>query len=77
MSKRILITGASSGLGLSHAVYLTSRGYDIIGTSRKSEELSIEVLRDRFLTDHTKFRFIDKAKIKIEPRKIIVPKKII
>lgn len=77
VSKRILITGASSGLGLSHAVYLASQGYDIIGTSRKSEELSIELLKDRFLTDHTRFRFIDKAKTKIEPGKIVVPKKVI
>ena len=77
MSKRILITGASSGLGLSHSIYLRSRGYEIIGTSRKPEKLSKEVLKKRFLTDHTKFRFTDKAKTKIEPGKIVVPKKII
>lgn len=77
MSKTILITGASSGLGLSHAIYLTSQGYNIIGTSRKSEELKIEELKNRFLTDHTRFRFTDKARTKIEPGKVSVPKKII
>lgn len=77
MSKRILITGASSGLGLSHSIYLRSRGYEIIGTSRKTEELNKEVLKKRFLIDHTKFQFIDKGKTKIQPGKIIAPKEII
>ncbi|MFX1516208.1 MAG: SDR family NAD(P)-dependent oxidoreductase [Promethearchaeota archaeon] len=77
MPKKILITGASSGLGLSHSIYLGSRGYEIIGTSRKAEELNKEVLKKRFLIDHTKFQFIDKEKTIIQPGKIIAPKEII
>jgi short-subunit dehydrogenase len=75
--KRILITGASSGLGLSHAIYLASKGYNIIGTSRNPEEINRNQLKSRFLIDHTKFRYIDKAKTKIKPSKILAPKKLI
>lgn len=77
MSKRILITGASSGLGLSHAIYLTSRGHEIIGTSRKAEKINLQQLKKQFLTDHTKFSYITNSKTKVKPGKIQAPKKII
>lgn len=68
-----MITGASSGLGLSHAIYLASKGYKIIGTSRKPEEINKNLLKNRFLIDHTKFKYTNKAKTKIEPGKIRAP----
>lgn len=37
MSKVILITGASTGLGESMATYLTQRGYKVYGTSRQAD----------------------------------------
>ncbi|MFX0122543.1 MAG: SDR family NAD(P)-dependent oxidoreductase [Candidatus Hodarchaeota archaeon] len=77
MSKRILITGASSGLGLSHAIYLTSQGNSIVGTSRNPEKLSNKQLKNRFLIDHTKFKYIDKAKTKIQAGNVRAPKKLI
>ncbi|GAA4462865.1 SDR family oxidoreductase [Nibrella saemangeumensis] len=38
MSKVILITGASTGLGESMAIYLAQRGYKVYGTSRQADE---------------------------------------
>ena len=37
MSKVVLITGASSGLGLTTALYLHKKGHTVYGTSRKPE----------------------------------------
>lgn len=38
MSKTVLITGGSSGLGKSIGEYLTSKGYQVYGTSRSPEQ---------------------------------------
>ena len=40
MSKTILITGGSSGIGKSIGEYLTQKGYDVFGTSRSPEKYS-------------------------------------
>ena len=56
MTKTVLITGASSGIGLSHAIYLTSKGYNVIGTSRNAENLDLDKLKKKFIRDHTKYK---------------------
>ena len=38
MSKVVLISGASSGLGLATALYLHEKNYRVFGTSRKPEQ---------------------------------------
>jgi len=38
MSKVVLITGASSGLGLTTALYLHKKGHTCFGTSRNPEK---------------------------------------
>ena len=35
----VLITGASSGIGLAAALYMAGKGYGVIGTSRSEEGL--------------------------------------
>lgn len=40
MQKVVLITGASSGLGLATALYLTKKGYVVFGTSRNPEKFT-------------------------------------
>ena len=40
MHKSILITGCSSGIGLDAATVLRSRGYDIVATARRPEDVS-------------------------------------
>lgn len=40
MSKVVLITGGSSGIGKSIGEFLTSKGYDVFGTSRNPERYS-------------------------------------
>ncbi len=38
--EKVLITGASSGLGLATALYLAEKGYFVVGTSRSPERLA-------------------------------------
>ncbi len=40
MQKVVLITGASSGLGLATALYLTKKGYSVFGTSRNPKKFN-------------------------------------
>jgi short-subunit dehydrogenase len=62
----ILITGASSGLGLSHAIYLTSLGHHVIGTSRNASKIDLNQLKTSFIRDQTKYSYIGKQKNKIK-----------
>ncbi len=76
MAKTIVITGATSGLGLSHAVYLLSKGYTVFGTSRKKNP-DLKELKEIYLRDHTKWKFSNKEKTEVIAKKILVPKKIL
>ncbi|NHK30791.1 MAG: SDR family oxidoreductase [Asgard group archaeon] len=77
MNKVVVITGASSGIGLSHAIYLTYKGYTVYGTSRKNLEGKIDSLKESFLRDHTKWRFTNREKTKVKAVKNLLPKKIL
>ena len=55
-NRKVLITGASSGIGLTCAIYLTYKGFKVIGTSRHPEKLTKEILKNRYLEMHTKYR---------------------
>ncbi|MHA1433336.1 MAG: SDR family NAD(P)-dependent oxidoreductase, partial [Candidatus Heimdallarchaeota archaeon] len=76
MAKVVVITGASSGIGLSHAVFLTQKGYTVFGTCRDKSKIDLDVLKKIYLTDHTKWKFTDKTKTKVEAKKLLIPKKI-
>ncbi len=76
MSKVVVITGASSGLGLSHAIFLTSKGFTVFGTSRRSQTLEYKSLKEEFVRDHTKWKFVNKEKTIVKPVKNLIPKKI-
>ena len=43
MGKVVLLTGASSGLGLESALYLTKKGYVVFGTSRNPDNFKISI----------------------------------
>lgn len=76
MTKVVVITGASSGLGLSHAIYLTYKGYTVFGTSRK-EKQDVDELKTIFLRDHTKWRFDNKEKTVVKKGRLLLPKKLV
>jgi len=54
--EKILITGASSGIGLTCAIYLTFKGYIVIGTSRHPDKLNKDILKTRYLEMLTKYK---------------------
>ena len=76
MAKAIVITGATSGLGLSHAVYLLSKGYTVFGTSRKKNP-DLKELKEIYLRDNTKWKFSNKEKTEVKAGRILLPKKIL
>ncbi len=76
MVKVVVITGASSGIGLSHAVFLTQKGYTVFGTCRDKSKIDLDVLKKIYLTDHTKWKFTNKSKTEVKPVKLLIPKKI-
>lgn len=76
MNKVVVITGASSGIGLSHAIYLTYKGYTVYGTNKQNLEGKIDSLKESYLRDHTKWRFTNRDKTKVKAVKSLLPKKI-
>jgi len=56
IKEKVLITGASSGIGLTCAIYLTFEGYKVIGTSRHPDKLNNAILKTRYLEMLTKYR---------------------
>ncbi|WP_455141257.1 SDR family NAD(P)-dependent oxidoreductase [Candidatus Hodarchaeum mangrovi] len=69
-SKQILITGASSGLGLSHAIYLTYKGHEVIGTYKNRRDN--EILKEIFLRDHTRYKYSNKKESMLKKGKIFI-----
>ncbi|RMG28574.1 MAG: SDR family NAD(P)-dependent oxidoreductase [Methanobacteriota archaeon] len=72
MKRTTLITGATSGLGLSHAIYLKSKGYDVIGVARSAKDA--DILESQFLRDNSSYRIRDG---KVERRKLLVPQELL
>jgi NAD(P)-dependent dehydrogenase (short-subunit alcohol dehydrogenase family) len=69
---KIFITGASSGIGLTTALHLLSRGHFVVGSSRNPDGLSKDALKEKVLRDHTRFRVkkdgqIDKVRTNLPP----------
>ena len=60
MSKVVLITGASSGIGKSTATYLSKKGYKVYGTSRNPKNLE-EFSFQPFVTDSSGLMVIGDA----------------
>lgn len=46
-SKRVLLTGASSGIGLAAAYRLAAAGYDVVGTARDPQAVLARLARER------------------------------
>ena len=74
-SKYILITGASSGLGLSHAIYLAHQGYKVIGTYKSKKDK--EILKEIFIRDHTRYKYSNKKESILKKEKILISQDIL
>jgi NAD(P)-dependent dehydrogenase (short-subunit alcohol dehydrogenase family) len=49
MYKRVLVNGASRGIGMAIALYLADRGYSVVGTSRFTDKLPASLKNHPFL----------------------------
>ncbi|MHA1869443.1 MAG: SDR family NAD(P)-dependent oxidoreductase [Promethearchaeota archaeon] len=74
--KVVIITGASSGIGLTTAIYLTHYGYKVYGTSRHPENLNVGRLKEIFLNDNSKWKY-KQGGLKVIKEKSLVPKPIL
>lgn len=72
----VFITGASSGMGLSHAIYLISKGYNVTATYLPGDNLDIDYLRNKFITDNSKYKYVDKSKSTVKATKCLLSKEI-
>jgi short-subunit dehydrogenase len=61
MSKVVLITGGSSGIGKSIAVFLSKKGFIVYGTSRNPEKITEKLPFNLISLDVTKQQTIQKA----------------
>ena len=61
MSKVVLITGGSSGIGKSIAVFLSKKGFIVYGTSRNPEKITEKLPFNLISLDVTKQQSIQKA----------------
>lgn len=73
---KVFITGATSGIGLAHAIYLSSRGNEVIGGSIAGNT-DKKALREAFLRDHVKYRFDDAAMRSVVKAKSLLPRDIV
>jgi short-subunit dehydrogenase len=76
MTKTVLITGASSGLGLSHAIYLSNKGYNVIGTTRDLSKINSESLEQIYRKDHRKYKIKDEENLTVTSTGSYIPKSI-
>ncbi len=53
--KNVLITGGSSGIGLTTGILLTKMGYNVICTTRDPKKIQIGVLKQIAIEDNTRF----------------------
>ena len=53
--KTVLITGASSGIGLTTAAFLVYKGFNVIGTTRNPSKIEKKELKQTILNDNVRF----------------------
>ena len=61
-TKRVLITGCSTGIGRAAAVELTKRGYEVVATARQVETLDGLDVAERLALDVTSQASVDEAR---------------
>lgn len=66
MCKNVLITGASSGIGLATAIFLSHKKYNVFGTTRDLSKLNTGTLIQRYRDDHTTYKILTHNGFSIE-----------